>query len=47
MQNKCELAQEMYENIIESPNVPSNIRANAYKQLGKLLFVVVVRGTLS
>lgn len=38
MQNKCELAQEMYENIIESPNVPSNIRANAYKQLGWMYY---------
>lgn len=35
MQNKCEVAQEMYENIIEMPNVPNNIRADAYKQLGE------------
>ena len=35
MQNKCDLAQEMYEAIIETPNVPNNVRANAYKQLGK------------
>lgn len=35
MQNKCELAQEMYETIIETPNAPNTVRANAYKQLGK------------
>ena len=35
MQNKCDLAQEMYETIIETPNVPNSIRANAYKQLGE------------
>ena len=44
MQNKCDLAQEMYEIIIETPNVPNNIRANAYKQLGKC---VVVRAFFS
>lgn len=38
MQNKCDLAQEMYETIIETPNVPNNIRANAYKQLGKCAY---------
>ena len=37
MQNKCDLAQEMYEAIIETPNVPKNLRANAYKQLGKCI----------
>ena len=35
MQNKCDLAQEMYETIIETPNAPNTVRANAYKQLGK------------
>ena len=35
MQNKCDLAQEMYETIIETPNTPNSVRANAYKQLGK------------
>ena len=35
MQNKCDLAQEMYETIIDTPNAPSSVRANAYKQLGK------------
>ena len=35
MQNKCDLAQEMYETIIETPNTPNSIRANAYKQLGE------------
>lgn len=35
MQNKCDLAQEMYETITETPNVPNSIRANAYKQLGE------------
>ena len=40
MQNKCDLAQEMYEAIIETPNVPNNIRANAYKQLGKCTVIV-------
>ncbi|XP_067031974.1 lysine-specific demethylase 6A-like isoform X1 [Acropora muricata] len=38
MQNKCEVAQEMYENIIEMPNVPNNIRADAYKQLGWMYY---------
>ena len=37
MQNKCDLAQEMYETIIETPNAPNAVRANAYKQLGKFL----------
>lgn len=37
MQNKCDLAQEMYETIIETPNAPNTVRANAYKQLGKFV----------
>lgn len=37
MQNKCDLAQEMYETIIETPNAPNTVRANAYKQLGKYI----------
>ncbi|XP_022796403.1 lysine-specific demethylase 6A-like [Stylophora pistillata] len=38
MQNKCDLAQEMYETIIESPNTPNAVRANAYKQLGWMYY---------
>ena len=34
MQNKCQLAEEAYETIIEMANVPSSVKANAYKQLG-------------
>ncbi|KAJ7323700.1 Lysine-specific demethylase 6A [Desmophyllum pertusum] len=38
MQNKCDLAQEMYETIIETPNAPNAVRANAYKQLGWMYY---------
>ena len=38
MQNKCDLAQEMYETIIDTPNAPNTVRANAYKQLGKYMY---------
>lgn len=41
MQNKCDLAQEMYETIIETPNTPNAVRANAYKQLGKYTVGIV------
>lgn len=41
MQNKCDLAQEMYETIIETPNAPNTVRANAYKQLGKFISNII------
>lgn len=43
MQNKCDLAQEMYETIIETPNAPNTVRANAYKQLGKYKLTLPAR----
>lgn len=43
MQNKCDLAQEMYETIIETPNAPNAVRANAYKQLGKYKLTLTAR----
>ena len=45
MQNKCDLAQEMYETIIETPNVPNSIRANAYKQLGEYKLCQLTTGS--
>ena len=42
MQNKCQLAEESYDTILEMPNVPNSVKANAYKQLGECVFLLEI-----
>jgi len=42
VQGKCKAAREAYEQLIECPDIPAMLKANALRQLGKHQLLLLV-----